>query len=192
MEPLIAVYDACVLYPQFLRDFLVRFAIHGHRLGVFRAKWTGRIHRAWIRAVRRTRPDVLPGDLHRTRRLMDQHVLGCRVHGYRRWEQRLTLPDPDDRHVLAAALACVADIIVTFNLDDFPATVLRPFGIQAVQPDQLVLSLQDSGALVATAAAHRGSLRRPPFSPEEYLDALRRNQLPATAAALATHHSGRF
>src|SRR6516164_9983592 len=132
MEPLVAVYDACVLYPAFLRDFLVRLAIHGRRQGVMRAKWTGRIHREWIRAVLRDKPDLLRGDLLRTRRLMDEHVRGCRVHGYQRWEQRLTLPDPKDRHVLAAALACVADVIVTFNARDFPLDALRPFGVAAV------------------------------------------------------------
>ena len=119
MEPLVAVYDACVLYPAF-RDLLVRLAIHGRRQGVLRAKWTGRIHREWMRAVRRQRSSVLLRDLRRTRRLIDQAVLGARVRGYERWEQRLTLPDPNDRHVLAAALACAADVIVTFNIDDFP------------------------------------------------------------------------
>jgi hypothetical protein len=126
MEPLVAVYDACVLYSAFLRDFLVRLAIHGRAQGVLRAKWTGRIHREWIRAVRRQRPSVLLGDLLRTRRLMDQHVRGCRVRGYRRWEPRLALPDANDRHVLAAALACVADVIVTFNTGNFPTDALRP------------------------------------------------------------------
>src|SRR3954464_1869401 len=105
MEPLVAVYDACILYPNFLRDLLVRVAIHGRRRGLLRAKWTGRIHREWMRAVLRRRPDLEPSALLRTRRLMDQHVRGCRVHGYQRWEQRLALPDADDRHVLAAALA---------------------------------------------------------------------------------------
>ena len=84
MGPLIAVYDACVLYPAFLRDFLVRLAIHGQQQGILRAKWTGRIHREWIRAVLRQVPSVLPGNLLRTRQLMDQHVRGCRVRGYER------------------------------------------------------------------------------------------------------------
>src|SRR5438477_3022186 len=149
MNPLVAVYDACVLYPNFLRDFLVRLAIHGRRQGVLRAKWTGRIHREWIWAVRRQRPDLLLGDLLRTRRLMDQHVLGCRVHGYQRWEQRLTLPDPKDRHVLAAALACVADVIVTINTSDFPADVLSPFGVTAVLPDTFVTQLAESNIVRA-------------------------------------------
>jgi hypothetical protein len=115
---------------------------------------------------------------------MDQHVLGCRVRGYRRWEQRLTLPDANDRHVLAAALACVADAIVTFNTSDFPADLLNPFGVVVVQPDPFVLQFHHRGILTAVAAEHRASLQRPPLSAAEYLDGLRRNRLPGTAAVL--------
>jgi hypothetical protein len=183
MGPLVAVYDACILYLSFLRDFLVRLAIHGRRQGVFRAKWTGRIHQEWIRAVLR-RPGVRRAALLRTRRLMDQHVLGCRVHGYQRWEQRLTLPDANDRHVLAAALACVADVIVTFNTRDFPPNVLGPFGVGAVVPDAFVIQLVDSGIVVAAAAEHRAALQRPPLTAAEYLDHLRRDGLTGTADAL--------
>src|SRR3954465_4659839 len=160
MEPLVAVYDACVLYPNFLRDFLVRLAIHGQGKGVLRAKWTGRIHREWMRAVLRQRPDLRPA-LQRTRRLMDRHVRGCRVRGYERWEQKLTLPDPDDRHVLAAALACVADVIVTFNTKDFPPSALAPFGVTAVTPDAFVGMLMDFGFAPAVAHEHRTSLTSP-------------------------------
>jgi hypothetical protein len=180
------------LYSSFLRDFLVRLAIHGRGQGVLRVKWTGRIHREWMRAVLRQRPDLHRATLLRTRRLMDQHVGGCRVHGYQRWEQRLTLPDPDDRHVLAAALACVADVIVTFNVSDFPPGTLAPFGVVAVVPDTFVIQLLDTGIVVSGAAEHRASLQRPPLSAAEYLDALRRNRLPATAAALAADHTGHF
>ncbi|MCI0460282.1 MAG: PIN domain-containing protein [Gemmataceae bacterium] len=165
-------------------------AIHGRARDALRAKWTGRIHREWVRAVRRNKPELLLGDLHRTCRLMDQHVRGCRVRHYERWEQRLSLPDPNDRHVLAAAIACVADVIVTFNVGDFPADILRPFGITAVEPDTFLVQLLDTGFVVSAAAEHRASLRRPPMSVAEYLDALRRNKLPGTAAALATDHEG--
>jgi hypothetical protein len=186
MEPLVAVYDACVLYPDFLRSFLVYLGIHGRRQGVLRVKWTGRIHREWMRAVLRRNPHLSRDKLRRTRRLMDQHVRGCRVRGYLRWERRLTLTDPDDRHVLAAALACVADVIVTFNTSDFPPSALGPFGVVAATPDAFVSQLRDTGIVVAAAAEHRGSLRRPAMSPTEYLDALRRNRLSGTAAALTS------
>ena len=185
MDPLIAVYDACVLYPNFLRDLLVRLAMHGRRQGVLRAKWTGRIHREWIRAVARDRPDIDRAALAEIRRLMDRHVRGCRVYSYERWERRLALPDPNDRHVLAAALGCVADVIVTFNRRDFPPSVLSPFGVSAETPDDFLLSLMDSGIVVSAAAEHRASLTRPALSVTEYLDALRRNGLHSSASALA-------
>jgi hypothetical protein len=188
MEPLIAVYDACVLYPAFLRDFLIRLAIQGRHEGVFRAKWTGRIHREWIRAVLRDRLDLKRTHLARTRRLMDQHVRGCRVLGYERWEQRLTLPDENDRHVLAAALACVADVIVTFNTTDFPASVLEPFGVAALTPDAFVCLLEETtapGLVRRVSTEHRAALTRPALSPEEYQAALRRNGLPGVASVLS-------
>ncbi len=188
MDPIIAIYDACVLYSTFLRDLLIRIAIHGRARDALRAKWTGRIHREWIRAVRHQRPDVPRENLLRTRRLMDQHVRGCRVRHYERWERRLTLPDPDDRHVLAAALACAADVIVTFNTRDFPAAILNPFCVAAVTPDAFLIQLMDTGLIVVAAAEHRASLTRPPMSVAEYLEALRRNSLPGTAAALLTEH----
>jgi hypothetical protein len=189
MESLIAVYDACVLYPAFLRDLLVCVATHGQRHKCLRAKWTGRIHHEWIRAVRRQRPDLPLEGLRRTRRLMDQHVRGCRVRGYQRWEQRLTLPDPNDRHVLAAALACVAHQIVTFNVRHFPSSVLDPFGVQAVVPDAFLLRLLETGIVVAAATEHRASLSRPSLSVAEYLDALRRNGLPGIASVLEADHT---
>jgi len=184
MTPLVAVYDACVLYPSFLRDFLVWLGHHGKQRGVLSAKWTGRIHGEWMRAVLRNRPDIRRSALQEKRRRMDRHVPGCRIRGYRRWERRLTLPDPNDRHVLAAALACVADVIVTFNIRDFPAAVLQPFGVTALTPDDFVCRLMDSGIVVAAAAEQRAALSRPALSPAEYLDALRRNRLPAVADAL--------
>ena len=72
MDLLVAVYDACVLYPNFLRDLLVRLAIHGRRQGVLRAKWTGRIHREWIRALIRQRRDIHRSALVRICEKMDQ------------------------------------------------------------------------------------------------------------------------
>jgi hypothetical protein len=96
----------------------------------------------------------------------------------------LTLPDANDRHVLAAALACVADAIITFNTRHFPPEALHPFGVAVEAPDAFVMQLMDSGIVVAAAADHRASLRRPPLTAAEYLDALRRNGLPHTAAAL--------
>jgi hypothetical protein len=73
------------------------------------------------------------------------------------------LPDPDDRHMVAAALACVADVIVTLNTSDFPASVLGPFGIAMATPDSFVVQLADSGIVASAAADHRTSLKEPPW-----------------------------
>jgi hypothetical protein len=96
------------------------------------------------------------------------------------------LPDPDDRHVLAAAIRAGADVIVTFNLSDFPSEVLSRYGIEALHPDEFVTSLLDLTPHVVCAAAkrQRESLKHPPKSVEEYLDALERQGLAQTASAL--------
>ena len=115
-----AVFDACVLYPAPIRDLLLRLAV----TGLFRARWSERIHDEWIQAVLRNRQDLKREQLDRTRELMDQAVPDCLVSGYEGIEATLALPDPDDRHVLAAAIKCGAGTIVTYNLKDFPDHLL--------------------------------------------------------------------
>ena len=79
-------------------------------------------------AVLRNRQDLKREQLDRTRELMDQAVPDCLVSGYEGIEATLALPDPDDRHVLAAAIKCGAGTIVTYNLKDFPDHLLAPLG----------------------------------------------------------------
>jgi predicted nucleic acid-binding protein len=130
MATLTALFDACVLYPAPLRDLLMRLAT----TELFRAQWSDAIHDEWIRSVLEQRPE-LRAQLARTRQLMDAHVMDSLVTGYERLIETLDLPDPDDRHVLAAAIAGGADVLVTKNLKDFPADRLAPFGIEAQHPD---------------------------------------------------------
>ncbi len=73
---------------------------------LFRPKWTDDIHEEWMRSVLKTRPDLRREQLERTRDLMNAHVRDCLVTGYEDLIQGLALPDPDDRHVLAAAIPC--------------------------------------------------------------------------------------
>jgi hypothetical protein len=124
---LTALYDACVLYPASLRDLLMWLA----RSGLFRARWTDAIHDEWIRNLLNDRSDLTAAQLERTRELMNAAVRDCLVTGYGHLIETLTLPDPDDRHVLAAAIQGGASVIVTFNLTDFPAETLQPYGIEA-------------------------------------------------------------
>ncbi len=133
------LYDACVLYPAPLRDLLLRVAI----TGLVRAKWTDAILDECFEAISKQRPDANPDALARTRVLMVQAVPDCLVTGFEPLVEGLSLPDEDDRHVLAAAIRSGAQAIVTFNLKDFPKDTLQPLGIEAIDPDDYVSDLID-------------------------------------------------
>ena len=124
-SPFTAVYDACVLYPAPLRDFLIWLGLSGR----FRARWSAQIHDEWKRNLLLNRRDLIPEQLDRTSALMDRAIPDGLVTGHETLISGLNLPDPDDRHVLAAAIRSSASVIVTFNQKDFPAAALAPFGI---------------------------------------------------------------
>lgn len=182
MASRVAIYDACVLYPAPLRDLLLRLALTDQ----VRARWTDRIHEEWMAAIRRQRPDLPATALQRTRALMERAVPEARVTGYEALIDPLALPDPDDRHVLAAAIHARADTIVTFNLKDFPAAVLAAHGIEAQHPDDFVCQLHElaPAAVYAAVRQQREALQHPPKSAQELLDTLRSLGLVRTVAAL--------
>lgn len=180
-----AVYDACVLYPAPLRDFLMWLALSGR----FRARWSLEIHNEWKRNLLKNRPDLTTEQLDRTSDLMDQAIPDACVYGYERLIEGLTLPDVDDRHVLAAAIRCNASVIVTFNQKDFPDETLGPFGIEAQHPDEFVDNLfdLDPAAVVAAAQRQRKQLKMPPMDVSTYLELLLRQGLTRSSKAL-THY----
>lgn len=181
MSHFTAVYDACVLYPAPLRDLLMHLAMSN----LFRAKRSDEIHEEWIRNVLKERPDLTREKLQRTRQNMDKNVDGL-VTGYESLIPGLTLPDENDRHVLAAAIRAGADVIVTFNLKDFPADYLSPFGIEAQHPDEFVFHLSDLNpdAVCEAAKRQRANLKNPPKSVAEFLEVMEQQRLPKTAAFL--------
>ncbi len=182
MAELTVVYDACVLYPAPLRSFLMYLAL----TDVFRARWTDTIHDEWMRNVMRDHPDITRIKVERIRNLMNAHVRDCLVTGYEELIEGLTLPDPDDRHVLAAAIKVGADLIVTANLSDFPKLALAPHGIEAQHPDDFVANLLEfaPNAVHEAAKKQRESLKNPPMSVNEYLESLERQRLSRTVAGL--------
>lgn len=178
----VALYDACVLFPPSLRDFLVWLAI----TGACRARWSEAIHDEWIRNVLANRPAVLKASLERCRELMDGNVPDSLVTGYEELVPGLALPDPDDRHVLAAAIQGGADCIVTFNLKDFPKASLSPYRIEAIHPDDFVSQLLETSPVSVCLAARRQRelLKSPPKAVFEHLTTLENVGLVQTAALL--------
>lgn len=177
-----AMLDANVLYPAMLRDLFMRLAVGF----VFQPKWTAQIHEEWMRNVLRNRPDLTRAQLERTRALMDQWGRDWNVGEYESLIPTLTLPDVDDRHVLAAAIAGQVPVIVTFNLSDFPQAALASYGVRALHPDVFLLELLEAApdAFIAAIRAHRLSLKNPPRTPDEYLARLVESGLRGTAIHL--------
>ena len=155
---------------------------------LFKARWTDQIHQEWIEALlRRNKYDRKV--LERTRELMDASVRDAKVSGYEALIEALVLPDPNDRHVLAAAIKAGANAIVTFNLKDFPSNVLSKYGIEAIHPDEFIYSQIDLAPAIACGAIkrQRESLRNPPKAKDEFLAILQKQQLPQTVSALRTY-----
>lgn len=182
MTDLIVVYDANVLYSAPLRDLLVELAL----TELFEARWTEEIHSEWMRNVLQNRPDITLEQLTRTKNLMNVHVENCLVTDYEEIIPQLQLPDPGDRHVLAAAIRSQANFIVTFNLSDFPNEVLAFYRIEALHPDKFILRLLglNSKAVCAAAENQRSRLRNPPKTPDEYLETLIKQGLSQSAARM--------
>ena len=158
--------------------------------GLVLAKWTDRVYKEWTSNLIANRPE-LANPVHRTLHLMQVALPDASVHHYEPLVGGLTLPDPDDRHVLAAAIKCGAQTIVTANLKDFPAEALEVWDIEAQSPDEFLehqLGLAE-GVVVACAKRIRARLCNPPVSAAEYLETLAGAGAPVTADKLQEFES---
>jgi len=183
----VAVLDANVLYPARLRDLFLRLAIAGH----FSARWTDEILDECFTSISADRPDLTAAQLDRTRHLMGIAVPDALVAGYERLVEQIDLPDPEDRHVLAAAIAAGADLLVTWNVGDFPEPATAGHQLSVVNPDELLLRLleADADTIVAVIEEQASSLRRPPMTTEELLHGLEQIGLTAGVAAVRCRHA---
>lgn len=176
------VYDACVLYPAPLRDLLMHLAL----TDLYRARWSDLIHDEWTRNLLANRADLAEDQLNRTRALMNAHVRDSLVSGFEHLIPAIVLPDPDDRHVVAAAIQAGATLIVTFNLQDFPPDSLQQYGIAAQHPDEFIVDLLDlhPAAVLEAVGNHRRSLKNPPKAADDYLDTLQAQRLHQSAVIM--------
>lgn len=177
-----AFLDASVLYPVSLRHLLMRLAL----AGLYQPQWSAHVHEEWIRAVLRDNPQIPAARLHALRDAMDSRIDDAVVTGYEPLVDTLDLPDPDDRHVLAAAITSGATIILTRNLRDFPASALRAYGIAAWHPDTFLGVLLDAEpeSVIAAVRDQHASLVDPPVPLPELLEIFGRIGLTETVAEL--------
>jgi len=178
-----AVLDACVLFPMAVADSLMSVAA----TGLFAAKWTTRIEEEWISALERERPD-LKGKLFYRRDQMRVAVPDWEIRASA-WEPLMAaveLPDADDRHVLAAAIAGHADCVVTSNLKHFPDDASGKYSLHALHPDDFLVDQWDLDEIEVIAAFEdmRARWKKPEATPDDFVRAMERNGLVATAARL--------
>lgn len=175
--------DACVLFPIAVCDALLSLAA----TGMFAAKWTTEIEEEWIRNLEAKYPH-LKGRTAVRRDAMRAAVPDWEVpaEGWQALVPYLGLPDKDDRHVLAAAIAGHADAIVTVNTRHFPQDVVGRFGIEVLHPDDFIVAQLDLEQLTALKAFKdmRSRKKNPTLDPEEFAAAMERNGLAVTANRL--------
>jgi predicted nucleic acid-binding protein len=177
------IYDANALYPNTLRDLLIRIAQQPH---LVQAKWTNDILDEMLRALQRNRSDITAEKTAALRDIINDSVRDCMVTGYRPLIDALELPDPDDRHVLAAAIKASAQLIVTRNLKDFPLKTLAQWDIRPKSPDNFVRDVIDLDPQAVWACVQQivDSRKRRPVTVDDVLGELQRDGLVGSTAML--------
>lgn len=182
MRKATAVLDANVLYGSFIRDVMLSlFAAE-----MYEARWTDQITDEWVRHLTANRPDVTPEKVAKTVNAMNRISPNALVSNYEKYIGQITIPDVDDRHVVAAAIACSAQKIVTWNLSDFPNNILKTFGVVAESPDTFVLGLliEDHEGVIEVLRGMRLRFKAPPVSVDGFFEKLRKNNFRLTTKFL--------
>jgi len=164
------VLDACVLYPAPVRDILLSLAAEG----LFKVKWSDAIQEEWSRNLLKNRTDLKKGQLNQTIKAMNVAFPDANVEGFEDLIASIKIPDKDDRHVVACAVRCSADLIVTFNIKDFPKEDLSKYDIEIQTPDKLISNLIDINPNLACKAFNEmvKRLKNPRKSKDQVLGSL--------------------
>lgn len=179
-----ALIDACVLVSPLKRNMVLSLA----EAELFRVRWSATILDETQSAIaewlsRKGHPDAAAG-AQRARQNMEIAFVDAEVRDYQYIRGTLEpLPDDGDGHVIAAAIKCRADVIVTDNLKDFPARILDCYGIEPKSSDEFLADTIDLQTSVSVAAIHRMRLRfkKPELTAEALLLKIEQNGLTRTA-----------
>lgn len=172
-----AVLDTNVIYPIIIRDLLFWFAFYE----LYTPKWSTTIFREWIDVM--IRKGITNEEAEKRAQKANSAFPDALVSKYESLIATLTLPDENDRHVLAAAIKSNADVIVTNNLKDFPEKYLNSFGVKAKSADDFLTDIIDLNPEIAIKAFKEMVLNRknPKMDEFEVLESLRKVGLNDTA-----------
>jgi len=167
----IALLDACVLYPAPVRDLLLSVAEEG----LYSPVWSQTIQDEWINNLLQNRHDLKREQLIATTKAMNNAFPQANILHYKRLVNQLTLPDENDRHVLATAILGKAQFIITFNIKDFPGKTLALYNIKPQHPDTFLSGLFDTNSKLVCEAFIKmvKRLKNPPINPDKVLSILR-------------------
>lgn len=167
-----AVLDACALVPIAPTDTLLRLA----EADFYRPVWSSRILYEARHALEKVHPDMREsGAAERRMEAMDHAFEDACVAGWEDLVEGISgLPDKEDRHVVAAAILGRADVIVTWNLRDFPGDVLRTHNLEAQTPDEFLLNQLDlrPSEVLRVLERQAAATKNPPLAFDDVLDAL--------------------
>jgi hypothetical protein len=187
LNPAVVIIDACILYPFHLRNVIVQIAVDR----LIDARWSDEIHDEWIRNLVADVPGISTERLQITRKLMNDALPHATVTGYRAHLEAITLPDPDDRHVVAAAITAGGSVILTWNLRDFPTKELKKHGLVRGTPDAFLTDLYEKvpELTLASLANARRNLSKTHISAPDFIDILKNQKLTQLAARVAKRTS---
>lgn len=159
---IVAILDACVLYSAPIRDLLLHLADHD----LYTPRWTEKIHDEWTRNLLKNRPELSAQQLKKTVAAMQNAFPAAEVLSFESLIKSIHLPDQNDAHVVAAAIRCRANVIITANTKDFPNQYLKRFAIEAQHPDSFITHLiaNNPDSSIAAFKNQVANLQNPPMS----------------------------
>ncbi len=177
-----AILDTNIPYSAGTRDILLQLALYE----LYEPKWSADIRQELMNTYRTKRPDLDIEKLEHLWSEMNYYFPNALITDYEHLIDDADLPDPDDRHVLAAARHSHCDTIITQNLRDFPVEILKPFGIEVYHPDDFLVVFLETypDGFLSAIRAIRARLKNPPYTLDEYLANLSQLNLDKTVTEL--------
>lgn len=181
----LALLDANVLHPAFLRGAMLWFA--EERL--YRPAWSADILTEWRRSAQRRHPDISDDKLDQMQAIMSEQFAGAEITGYDAIVGALDLPDVDDRHLLAAAIVGRCHGVITANLKHFPPDKVAPFKMEIVHLDDFIVNIIDlhPSRAVAACKRHRAAMTKSKPTQDEYLERYKAAGLIQAHGRLSVH-----
>ena len=155
----IAVIDANVLFPIVIRDYLIWLSIYE----LYSPKWSIKLLEEFKNTLIKRKISKEKAD--QQVELLNKSSPNALVRNYESIIPAIDLPDENDRHVVAAAVKCNANVIVTYNKKHFPQEYLEQFGLNILDPDTFIADMIDLSPIKCCEAFKEMVLikNKPPF-----------------------------